>query len=134
MSLVLVDTSAWVEFFRDAASPYAETVDLLLEENAVCTCNLVIAEIVPAARSQSQYDELLDYFGALPLLQEPADLWRQVMEAAFLLRRKGCNGIGIPDLIIAVTARSHHLPVLSKDRHFKVMRDHLGLDLFEPCS
>lgn len=131
MSLVLVDSSAWIEFFRKMDSPYAEAIDVLLEENRVCTCDLVMAEIVPAARSRKQFDELLDYFQALPRLDEPADLWPQIMEAAFSLRRNGINGVGIPDLMIAIIARSHKLPVLSKDRHFATMHTHLGLDLYK---
>ncbi|WP_153304550.1 hypothetical protein [Geoalkalibacter ferrihydriticus] len=54
------------------------------------------------------------------------------MDAAFLLRKKGVNGVGIPDLIIALIAHHHDLPVLSKDRHFHAMHAHLGLKLYDP--
>lgn len=132
MSKVLIDSSAWIDFFRDAASPYGETVDFLLAENRACTCNLVLAEIVPAARTRREYNRLENFLGALPLLAEPPEMWPRLMEAGFLLRRKGISGVGIPDLIIATLALSHDVPVLSKDRHFVAMRDHLGLLLLEP--
>ncbi|SDL78750.1 hypothetical protein SAMN05660860_01280 [Geoalkalibacter ferrihydriticus] len=59
-------------------------------------------------------------------------MWRRIMDAAFLLRKKGVNGVGIPDLIIALIAHHHDLPVLSKDRHFHAMHAHLGLKLYDP--
>lgn len=131
MSMVLVDTSAWIDFFREQSSPCGELVDILLAEGSVCTCKLVLAEIIPAARTRREYERLHDFLHALPILGDPPDLWERVMESGFLLRRKGVNGIGIPDLLIAALALHHHLPVLSKDRHFLAMREHLGLTLFD---
>lgn len=131
MTLVLADTSAWIEFFRQTDSPYAAIIDGLLEENRICTCHLVMAELLPTVRSQKQFEEIRAYFQALPLLADPEDLWSQVIDAAYFLRRRGVNGVGIPDLIVATVARSHRVPVLSKDRHFAAMRDHLGLEILD---
>ena len=133
MTRVLVDTSAWIDFFRNADSPYGLVVDRLLEEGLVCACNLVIVELVAAARTRKEYDELADFLRALPMLADPPDMWDLVMEAGFTLRRKGVNGVGIPDLIIAAVSRFHKSPVFSKDRHFTAMHGHLGLVLYETC-
>lgn len=131
MTRVLVDTSAWIDFFRDAASPYGLVVDRLLEEGLVCTCNLVIAELVPATRTRQEYDQLLDFLRALPVLPDSPNMWERVMESGFILHRKGVNGVGIPDCIIAAISQFHETPVFSKDRHFVAMREHLGLVLYE---
>lgn len=132
MTRVLVDTSAWIDFFRDAASPCGLVVDCLLGEDLVCICNLVIVELVAATRTRKEYEELLDSLRALPMLVDPPDMWGRVMEAGFLLRRRGVNGVGIPDLIIAAVSQFHDIPIFSKDRHFAAMREHLGLVLYEP--
>jgi hypothetical protein len=132
MTLVLVDTSAWIDFFRDAASPYGLVTDRLLEDGLVCTCNLVIAELVPAARTRKEYDKLADFLGALPTQSDPPDMWNRVKESGFILRRKGVNGVGIPDLIIAAVSQYYQIPVFSKDRHFAALREHLGIVLFDP--
>lgn len=132
MTRVLVVTSAWIDFFRDADSPYGVVVDRLLEAERVCVCNLVIAELVACARTRKAFASLRDGLLALPLLADPPDLWHRVMEAGFALRRKGVNGIGIPDLLIAAVSQFHGIPVFSKDRHFLAMHRHLGILLFEP--
>ena len=130
MNQILVDTSVWIDFFRDGSSPYGKVVDALLEQEMVCTTPLIKAEIVPSARSKKEFNYLLDYFGALPLLEDPPSLWEDIMHAQFTLKRKGLHGVGIPDLMIAISAKTHDREIFSKDRHFALMEKPLKLKLF----
>ena len=131
MSLVLVDTSAWIDFFRDGSSPYGVVVDALLQEGLVCTTGLVKAEVLPGARTKKEFNLLNEYFNALPFLTDPADMWDKVIGGQRKLKQKGINGVGIPDLTVAVTALTHNVRVFSRDRHFDLMKKNLGLKLFE---
>lgn len=47
------------------------------------------------------------------------------------LKRRGVTGIGIPDLMIAMTAQAHHKVILTSDRGFWRMQPVLGLQLLE---
>jgi len=132
VSLVLVDTSAWIDFFRDNSSPYGAVVDALLQEDLVCTTGLVKAEILPVARTKKEFNLLKEYFKVLPFLQDPESMWDDVIYAQRKLKQKGINGVGIPDLIVAVTAMKHEVKVFSKDRHFGSMKKIIGLKIFEP--
>ena len=132
MSLVLVDTSAWIDFFRDDSSPYGAVVDALLQENLVCTTGLVKAEMLPGARTKKEFNLLKEYFNALPFLTDPVDMWDKVIAGQRKLKQKGINGVGIPDLIVAATAMAHDVEVFSKDRHFVSINEIIGLKLFEP--
>ena len=131
MNQILVDTSVWIDFFRDGSSLHGAVVDGLLEQEMVCTTPLIKAEILPSARNKKEFNTLLDYFGALPLLEDPPTLWDDIMHAQFKLKRKGLHGIGIPDLMIAVTAKAHDREIFSRDRHFRLMQKPLGLKLFD---
>ena len=132
MSLVLVDTSAWIDFFRDNSSPYGAVVDALLQEDLVCTTGLVKAEILPVARTKKEFNLLKEYFNVLPFLQDPESMWEDVIYAQRKLKQKGINGVGIPDLIVAVTAMKHEVKVFSRDRYFDSMKKIIGLKIFEP--
>jgi predicted nucleic acid-binding protein len=132
MSMVLVDTSAWIEFFRKSNSSYGAVVDGLLRENLACTTGLIKAEILPGTRSKKEYNLLRDYLAALPYLADPKDMWDRVIEGQRKLKQKGINGVGIPDLLVAVTAMAHGVAVFSKDRHFKQMEKYVGLKRFKP--
>jgi predicted nucleic acid-binding protein len=131
VSDILVDTSVWLEFFRVKGSPYGEALDQLLEEERVCTANLIKAEIIPGARTPKQFRELREYFDALPLANEPASLWEEIMEAQFRLKRRGINGISIPDLMIAVVAKANGKVIFTKDSDFQRIQRALPVDLME---
>ncbi|PTL35205.1 hypothetical protein CLG94_10905 [Candidatus Methylomirabilis limnetica] len=131
MSDVLVDTSVWLEFFRAKDSPYAKALDQLLEEERVCTSDLIKAEIIPGARTPKQFRELKEYFDALPLATEPASLWEEIMEVQFRLKRAGVNGISIPDLMIAVVARANDKVIFTKDSDFRLIQRALPVELLE---
>lgn len=131
MSDILVDTSVWLEFFRVEASPYAQALDQILEEGRVCTTNLIKAEIIPGARTPKQFRELKEYFDALPLATEPASLWEEIMEVQFRLKRRGINGISIPDLMIAVVANANGRVVFTKDSDFRLIQRGLPVELLE---
>jgi predicted nucleic acid-binding protein len=131
MSDVLVDTSVWLKFFKKPNSPYSEKLDTLLEEGRVCTCDLVKAEIIPGAKNRKQYDELKDYFGALPSVQEPEHMWESIMETRFAMKRAGLNSGSIPDLMIAVIAKEPGCSVFAKDADFKDIQKILPFRLLE---
>jgi predicted nucleic acid-binding protein len=131
VSEILVDTSVWLDFFRDRDSPYGIALDRLLQEERVCTTGLITAEIIPGARTLKHYRALKDYFQAIPCVDAPASLWDDVMETQFRLKRKGVNGMSIPDLIIAVVALAADRAVFTKDHDFTLIRKVLPLRIVE---
>lgn len=131
MSDILVDTSVWLEFFRVQDSPYAEALDQLLEDEQVCTTDLIKAEIIPGARTPRQFRELKEYLDALPLAHEPPSLWEEIIDVQFRLKRMGINGISIPDLIIAIIANANDKVVFTKDSDFRLIQRVLSIELLE---
>ena len=125
---VLVDTSAWVEFFRDTDSPISGVVDRLLEEELVVTTGVIRAELLQGTRSEREFDELAVLLAALPELDEPSRLWDEVARLGFRLRRAGLS-VGIPDIVIAVTARESGSRLLTLDRHFERIASVIPLKL-----
>lgn len=134
MSDILVDTSIWLEFFKTKDSVYGDILDRLLEEGRVCTTSLIKAEIIPGAKTLKRFRELNDYFDALPPVGEPASLWRDIIEVQFGLKRRGINGMSIPDLIIAIVAGANNKTIFTKDGDFKLIRRVLPLRLLDAAS
>jgi len=131
MSDVLVDTSAWIEFFRDSHSKYGAAVDLLLGEERVCTTPLVMVEVVSGARNRSEFERLRRDFLALPQVDFPQTAWMDMLESRWRLKRQGITGISIPDLIVAYAAITHRKAILTRDHDFRRMQAILGLSLVE---
>ena len=44
--MILVDSSVWIDYFRGAATPEANRLDRLLEDEPLATGDLVLAEVL----------------------------------------------------------------------------------------
>ena len=121
--LVLIDSSAWIDYLRVGNTATSTHVDQVLEFDAAAVCGLVKAELLQGARSASEYERLSLQLNALTQLDDPPSLWSDVAQLGFELRRSGHNGPRIPDLVIAVTALHHEVSLLTLDRHFKLIKE-----------
>ena len=128
MSLVLADTSVWIDFFSLPGSPFAKELDSYLENNLVCTTDPVITEILSGCRSEKHFRKLNTYLQALPKISPPANTWERVALYRFRLARKGVQ-VGIPDLLIAITASEHQRVLFTKDQQFKAISKVIPLEL-----
>ena len=115
--MILVDTSAWVEFLRGTGSPACERVDQLLGGD-IATCPPVSMEVLAGARSESHLRGLRSLIAlATSLPVEPA----QYEHAALLYRRARAEGRtvrSLVDCLVAATAIDHDVPLLHADRDF----------------
>jgi predicted nucleic acid-binding protein len=55
--MIMIDTSAWVEFLRDTGSPVCGRVDELLDRD-IAICDPVLMEVLAGARDGHHLDEL----------------------------------------------------------------------------
>jgi len=129
--LILVDTSAWIEFFRGRA-PFASTVDGLLAENEVALCGPVVTELRRGLRSARERARVMELLEGCHLLAQPQALWDEAGELGALLGRRGATVKSL-DLLIATYALAHAVPILTLDADFAAMqRAGAGLLLARP--
>lgn len=132
-SSVLVDTSAWIEFFRHPESAVGEIVDELLSHDLAVICGVVRAELLQGTQTPAEYQQLDELLDALSEVAPPPDLWSQVARTGFHLKRNGVHKVGIPDLIIAVTVWHGDVALLTLDKHFQAIASVRPLHLVAPC-
>jgi predicted nucleic acid-binding protein len=118
--LILVDTSAWVAFFR-GSGPLASRVDELLEANEVALCGPVVTELRRGLRFPAERRKVIPLLDACHELEQPARLWEEAGELGFALARKGVS-VKTLDLLIAAYALSHGVALLASDSDFDSMR------------
>ena len=124
--MILIDTSAWVEFLRDTGSPACNRVDELLgAESAIC--DAVRMEVLAGARNERHSRDLRRLLARATVLPtEPA----HYDEAATLFRTCRRNGETVRKLIdclIGAIAIDAGLPVLHQDSDFDVLARHTDL-------
>ena len=129
--MILVDTSAWVEFLRDTGSAACGRVDALLDAE-VATCAPIRMEILAGARGGDHLNDLrrlLARASTFPV--EPIDY----EEAAALYRacrRSGETVRKLIDCLIAAVAIRNGTPVLHADSDFDVLARHTALRIDQP--
>ncbi len=124
---VLVDSSVWIDYFRGGGN--SDKLDVLIDENILVINDLILAELIPFLKIQNQH-KLIDLLNFVERLDLNID-WEQIIDFQHICLRKGINGIGIPDLIIAQNALQNHCEIYSLDQHFELMKIPLELALTE---
>ncbi len=129
--MILVDTSAWIEFFR-GRDPMARAVDALIEGDDAVICGPVVTELRRGLRSRGDRARVLPLLDGCHVLSQPDELWVEAGELGYLLRRRGATVKSL-DLLIATYALAHGIPILSTDGDFRLMRRAgIGLVLAAP--
>ena len=118
--MILVDTSAWIDFFR-AREPLASLVDDALATNEAALCGPVEAELRRGLANERERKKVIPLLAGCHSLSQPEELWSEAGELGFALRRRGVTPKTL-DLLIAVYALSHSAALLSADKDFQVMR------------
>jgi len=132
---VLVDTSAWVDFFNNFDSKEAQALERLIREEAdLLTCGVVVAEFLQGIRRKETLEKLETHFIDMEWLipQEPETYIR----AAALYRKLRSQGITIRstiDCLIAQLAADADVLLLSKDRDMRLIIES-GLLPIRPLS
>ena len=124
---VLVDTSVWIDYFRDIK--HSNPIDILIEENFIVTNQLILTELIPPLhiRNQKNLIALLKELKQCPITIE----WDDIIQMQILCIENGINGVGIPDLIIAQNAIQHGMALLSADKHLAILAKHTPLVLYK---
>jgi predicted nucleic acid-binding protein len=129
--MILIDTSAWVEFLRDTGSPVCERVDAVLGEE-IATTHPIRMEMLAGARDERHLGDLRGLLARASLIPvEPVDY----EEAASLYRacRRGGETVRrLIDCLIAAVSIRASTPVLHADRDFEVLARHTPLALDRP--
>ena len=127
MRKILVDSSIWIDYFRD--KHYYSVLDDLIANNQVCVNDVILAELLPFLYHKGP-QEVADALLALPKVDLRVD-WAALIhfQTANLLR--GIHRVGIPDLMIVQSVLDHHLLLFAADTHFKLMSQVFDFGLFE---
>jgi len=124
--MILVDTSAWIEFLRDTASPVCERVDAILAGD-IAVADPIRMEVLAGARDEKHLNQLKrllargSVFHTMPIDYD---------QAAILYRQCRTNGETVRKLIdclIAAVAIRNDVVILHQDVDFDVLARHTAL-------
>jgi predicted nucleic acid-binding protein len=129
--VILVDSSAWVEYLRGTGSPIHLRVRTALEEKVeLASTDVVLMEILAGARDNGDRDRLrrLLYGRTLLAVEGPLD-YEQAAEIYRACRRHGETPRKLTDCLIAAVAIRNQAQLLHADVDFDVIARHTVLSL-----
>jgi predicted nucleic acid-binding protein len=135
--MIVVDTSVWIDLFRDAGTPQAKFVERLLnlEEEDFALTDVVLAEILQGARSERdvlRLERRLADFEILRLkdladFRCAAAMYRSARHEGITIRRTS-------DCLIAAVCVREDVPLLHSDVDFDRLASVSALSIVDHCD
>ncbi len=129
--MILIDTSAWVEYFRATGSAAAVQVRRLLAEDAgqVAMCEPVAMEILAGAADDSTHLKLERLVNGLPSLAvDNAIDFRAAASIYRAARRAGKTIRSLNDCLIAAVAIRYGASLFHRDADFDIITEMTALE------
>lgn len=123
MKNILIDTSAWVEYFKGNPTVAAMVHDR--ETYSACIVGPVITELIQGMKTEREKGSFIDSLEGLPRLRISDQDWFDAGIFGARLRDKGII-VPLADLIIYTVARNNHCSICTLDKHFKIINTALG--------
>jgi predicted nucleic acid-binding protein len=129
--VILVDTSAWVEFLRDTGSAVCERVDDLLASE-LATCSPIRMEVLAGARDERHLDDLRRLLARATQLPTTEVDYEDAAGLYRACRRDGGTVRRLIDCLIAAIAIRADVAVLHADADFETLARSTTLRLEAP--
>jgi len=129
--VILIDTSAWVEFLRDTGSPVCARVDQLLS-GEIAVCEPVRMEVLAGARDERHLNDLRRLLARATLLPTEATDYEEAAALYRVCRRNGETVRKMIDCLIVSVAIRADTSVLHDDADFDVLARHTPLRIDRP--
>ena len=124
--VILIDTSAWIEFLRDTGSVVCNRVDAVLESE-IAVCDAIRMEVLAGARDAHHLRHLRGLLARASILPtEPAD-YEEAAALYRLCRREGETVRRLIDCLIGSVAIRAGAAILHNDNDFDVLARHTAL-------
>ncbi|HEX5399979.1 MAG TPA: PIN domain-containing protein [Verrucomicrobiae bacterium] len=113
----LIDTSSWIEYFRDRESEAGDAVEVLVLSGEAAWCDITLVELWHGVRGAKEKRELAEMENEVERVPVNAAVWQLSSKLALRCREKGLT-LPISDIVTAACAVTHGLELEHCDKHF----------------
>lgn len=126
--MILVDSSVWIDFFRNKPTLQAEWLDRNLGIEGLVVGDLILAEVLQGFQDDRGFNAARRMLGRLEqVIVGGTDLAVEAARNYRKLRVAGVTVRGTVDILIATRCLANGLRLLHSDRDFDAIEQHLGL-------
>lgn len=113
----LVDTSSWVEYFRERESEAGDNVEVLVLSGEAAWCDMTLVELWHGVRGAKEKRELAQMEKEIERIPVNGPVWQLAARLALRCREKGIT-VPASDIVTAACAATHKLELEHCDKHF----------------
>ncbi len=123
MKKVLIDTSAWVEYFRGSSEVAKIVHDKYLY--LACITGPIITELIQGLKTENEKYVLASALESISRLSINDQDWIDAGEKGALLRKQRIT-VPLADLIIYTMAVKNNCSIYTADKHFQMIQEATG--------
>lgn len=117
----LVDTGAWIGFFRGIPA-IRNLLAKLIVKDEIFTAGPILYELLQGIRSPEEKKQVKEALLSTNYLEMTSNDWEEVASLTSTLRGKGIT-LPLTDILIAHLGKTRNLEILSFDPHFDQIPD-----------
>ncbi len=126
--MILVDSSVWIDFFRNKPTAQAEWLDRHLGVESLVVGDLILAEVLQGFKDDRGFNQANRLLGQLKQVEVAGfDVAIDAARNYRKLRKLGVTVRGTVDVFIATRCLASGLRLLHDDRDFDAFETHLAL-------
>ncbi len=119
--MILIDTSVWIEVFRDKSGGKGRALRQALQGEEVVLSRFCQLELLQGCRDEHEWNLLKTYLDTQDYVEVSDATWEYAARIYFDLRRKGLTVRSPIDCCIAQLALENDLMMFHQDRDFETI-------------
>jgi len=119
----IVDTSVWIDVFRDASSVRRDQLETMVDPDDVLLTPFTELELLQGCRDEEEWSLLAAYLETQEYIEPDRSTWAAAARIYFDLRRLGKTVRSPIDCCIAQVAIDNGTLLLHRDRDFEVIAE-----------
>lgn len=118
--MILVDTSVWIDFLKDANSRQRQVLHKLIEEEEdICLTEIIVTEILQGIKKDKDFQALKSYLQEFPIVKpKGVETYIQAAQIYRNCRKKGKTVRKTIDCVIAAICIENRLTLFHNDSDF----------------
>jgi predicted nucleic acid-binding protein len=131
--VVIVDTTVWVDYFRDSRTPEVEWLERELDNQRIGLTDLTLCEILQGVREDREFEQVRRELSNFELFDTGGENLAIAAAQNFkTLRKNGRTVRRTIDCLIASFCILHGYSLLHRDHDFQPFEKLLGLSVVRP--
>jgi predicted nucleic acid-binding protein len=119
--MILIDTSVWIQVFKDKQGTEAQRIQQWLDEREVVLTRFNQLELLQGCRDDKEWLLLSNYLEDQIYIEASAETWQAAARIYYDLRRQGLTVRSPIDCCIAQIAIENEILLLHNDKDFSII-------------